>query len=74
MTCGSRERDAYGVSVNKPEGRRPLRRIRHRLEDNIKMDLKEVRWIMDWISLAQKGKVVGYCEHDSGPSCSIHCM
>jgi hypothetical protein len=29
--------------VGKPEGRRPLGRSRHRWEDNIKMDLQEVR-------------------------------
>jgi hypothetical protein len=34
--------DAYRVSVGKPEGRRPLGRPRHRREDNIKMDLREV--------------------------------
>jgi hypothetical protein len=32
-------RDAYRVLVGKPEGRIPLRRPRHRCEDNIKMDL-----------------------------------
>jgi hypothetical protein len=30
--------------VGKGEGRRPLRRSRRRLEDNIKMDLREVKW------------------------------
>jgi hypothetical protein len=38
----------------KPEGKRPMRRLRCRWEDNIKMDLQEVRcWGMDWIGLAQ---------------------
>jgi hypothetical protein len=32
----------YRVLVGKPEGMRPLRRTRHRWEDNIKMDLQEV--------------------------------
>jgi len=42
--------------VRKPEGRRPLRRPRHRWEDNIKMDLEEVECGgMDWIELAQVG-------------------
>ena len=31
------------VLVGKSEGRRPLGRPRHRWEDNIKMDLQEVR-------------------------------
>jgi hypothetical protein len=39
--------------VWKPEGRKPLGRPRRRWEDNIKMDLQEVGWGMDWILLAQ---------------------
>ena len=35
-------RNTYGVLVGKPEGKRPLGRPRRRLEDNIKMELKEV--------------------------------
>jgi hypothetical protein len=39
--------------VGKPEGKRPLRRLRHRWEDNIKMDLKETGLeAVDWIHLA----------------------
>ena len=30
------------VLVEKPEGRRPLKKPRHRWEDNIKMDLRDV--------------------------------
>ena len=30
--------------MGKPEGRRPLGRPRHRWEDNIKIDLREVGW------------------------------
>jgi hypothetical protein len=37
-------RGAYRALVGKPEGRRPLGRSRHRWEDNIKMDLREVGW------------------------------
>jgi hypothetical protein len=40
--------------VGKPEGKRPLGRSRHRWEDNIRMDLREIGWSgMDWIDLAQ---------------------
>ena len=47
-------RGLYRVLVGKPEGKRPLGRPRHRWEDNIKMDLQEVRCGgMDWIELAQ---------------------
>jgi len=35
-------RGAYGVLVGKPEEKRPLWRLGHRWEDNIKMDLQEV--------------------------------
>jgi hypothetical protein len=36
-------RDVYRVLVGRPEGKRPLGRPRHRWEDNIKMDLKEIK-------------------------------
>jgi hypothetical protein len=46
--------NACMIFVGKPEGKRLLGRIRRRWEDNIKMDLREVRWgDMDWIHLAQ---------------------
>ena len=35
-------RGVYRVLVGVPEGKRPLGRPRHRLEDNIKMNLQEV--------------------------------
>ena len=44
----------YRVLVEKPEGKKPLGRPRHRWEDNIKMDLQEVGCGgMDWIEVAQ---------------------
>jgi hypothetical protein len=47
-------RNAYRILVGKPEGERPLGRLRSRWMDNIKMDLREVGWdCMDWIDLAQ---------------------
>jgi hypothetical protein len=46
-------RGVYRVLVGKPEGKRPLGRLRRRWEDNIKMDLQEVGCGgMDWIELA----------------------
>ena len=40
--------------VGKPEGKRSLERPRRRREDNIKMDLQEVRGGRgDWMELAQ---------------------
>jgi hypothetical protein len=40
------ERKVYRVLVGKPEGKRPLRRPRHRWGDLIRMDLKETGWIV----------------------------
>jgi hypothetical protein len=38
----------------KPEGKRPLGRLRRRWEDVIRMDLMEIDWgSVDWIQLAQ---------------------
>ena len=40
--------------MGKPEGMRPLGRLRPRWEDNIKMNLQEVGCVgMDWIEVAQ---------------------
>jgi hypothetical protein len=47
------KRGAYGILVGRPEGRRPLGKPRCRWDDNIKMELQEVGWSMDWIELAQ---------------------
>jgi hypothetical protein len=48
------KRNAYRILVGKPEGKRPLGRLRRRWEDNIKMDVRQMEWGgMDWIDLAQ---------------------
>jgi hypothetical protein len=48
------KRNAHRILVGKLEGRRLLGRPRHRWEDNIKMDVREIGWGgMDWIYLAQ---------------------
>jgi hypothetical protein len=47
-------RNAYKMLVGKPEGKRSLGRRRHRWENNIRVDLKEIGWEgVDWIHLAQ---------------------
>jgi hypothetical protein len=38
------KKNAYRILVAKPEGKRQLGRPRRRWVDNIKMDLREVRW------------------------------
>jgi hypothetical protein len=47
-------RDAYNILIGRPEGRRPLGRPRHRWEDNIKIDIREIVFgDVDWIHLAR---------------------
>jgi len=40
--CMGERRGMYRVLVGKPEGKRPLWRPRHRWEENIKLNLKDV--------------------------------
>jgi hypothetical protein len=48
------KRNEYRILVGKPEGKRPLGRPRCRWVDNIKMDLREIKWDgVDWIDVAQ---------------------
>jgi hypothetical protein len=47
------KRNAYGIWVGKPEGRRPLGRPRRRLVESIKMDLKRGLGGVDWIDMAR---------------------
>jgi hypothetical protein len=50
----SEKRNAYRILMGKPEGKRPLGRPRRRWVDNIKMDVREIRWDgMNWIDLAR---------------------
>jgi hypothetical protein len=43
----------YRVLMEKLEGRRPLRRPRHRWDDDTKINLRELGWEgMEWINLA----------------------
>jgi hypothetical protein len=37
-------RNAYKSLIGKPEGKRPFRRPKRRLEDNIGIDLRELLW------------------------------
>jgi hypothetical protein len=48
------ERGVYRVLVGRPKGKRPLGRPRRRWEDNIKLDLGEIRIDgANWIRMAQ---------------------
>jgi hypothetical protein len=44
VACMGGRRGVYRVLVGKPEGNRPVERTRLRWEDNIKTDIKEMRW------------------------------
>jgi hypothetical protein len=47
-------RNAYRILVGKPEGKRPLGRLRRRWVDTVEINLREIGWDgMDWIELAQ---------------------
>ena len=48
-------RGVHRILVGKPEGRRPMGKLRCSWEDNIKMDLREVGGCGDWMELAQDG-------------------
>jgi hypothetical protein len=67
------ERGMYKVLVRKSEGKRTLGRPRRRWEDNIRMDLQEVKCGgMDWIGLAEdRDSFAANCECDDEPSGSI---
>jgi hypothetical protein len=48
------KRNTYKILMGKLQGKRSLRRPRHRWMDNIKTDLREIGWGgMDWIYLHQ---------------------
>jgi hypothetical protein len=44
IACMGKRKGADRVLVGKPEGKRLLAIPRHRLKDNIKMDLEKVGW------------------------------
>jgi hypothetical protein len=61
-------RNAYKISVKKPEGKRPLERLTwHRWENNIKIYLKVIGCELDSCGTG-KGKAVGPYEHGNEPS------
>ena len=65
--------------MGKLEGKRRLGRLKHKWEDNIKMDLQEVELgggDMDWIDVAEnrhRRQAKGSCEYGNEPSGSIKC-
>jgi hypothetical protein len=53
------KRNVYRLLVEKPEGKRPLGRPRHRWVDNIKIDLEEIGWVvfpgLVWLRMRTSG-------------------
>jgi hypothetical protein len=48
------DRKLYKVLVGKPEGNKHLTRPRHRSEDGIRMDLREIGWEdVGWVQLTE---------------------
>jgi hypothetical protein len=47
------KRNAYRILVGKPEGKRPQGRPRRRWDNNIKIDLRKIRW--NWYGLDRSG-------------------
>ena len=54
------KRDVYRLLVEKPAGKRQIGRLGHRLEDNIKMDLKAIGGIL-WTGFKGLGIGTGGC-------------
>jgi hypothetical protein len=47
-------RNAYNILVGKPERKRPFGRPRRRWENNIRVNVREIRWeVVDWFHMAQ---------------------
>jgi hypothetical protein len=58
------------ILIGKPSGKRTFERLRRRCEDNIRMNLREIRWAyLDWIYLAQDR--TGPCECGNESSVSV---
>jgi hypothetical protein len=54
VACMGEMRNGYKILVEKHEGKRLLRRPRHRWDNNLKMDIREIGLEdVDWILLAQ---------------------
>jgi hypothetical protein len=52
----------YKIVVGKAEGKRPLRRPKHRWEDGITMDLREIGWGIwsgfSWLRIGTSGRLL----------------
>jgi hypothetical protein len=54
VECMREERKVYKLLMGKFKGKNPLKRPRHRWENRIKMDLRDINWEdVEWIHLDQ---------------------
>jgi hypothetical protein len=69
------KKNAFKILVGEPEGKRPPGRLKRRLVDNIKMNLRDIGWDgTDSIDLAQDtDKCRGSFEHSNELSDSEKC-
>jgi hypothetical protein len=53
------ERKVYRALVRKLKGKRPIGRLRHRWEDGIRMDLREIDWGgTEWLRIGADGSLL----------------
>jgi hypothetical protein len=64
VTHVEEERKVYKVLVGKPKGKRPLGRPRHKWEDGIRLDLREIGW----------GEGCGWLLTGSGKGLAVSCF
>jgi hypothetical protein len=54
--CSMPGSNVCNILIGKPEGKKSFGRPRHRWEDNITIDLREIGWEgADWMNMAQDG-------------------
>jgi hypothetical protein len=54
VACKEYMINSYNILVGKPEGKRPFGRSRLGMEDNIRMNLRELRWEdVDWVHFSK---------------------
>jgi hypothetical protein len=58
VACMGEGRGVYWVLVGRPEGKRPQGRPRHRSEDNIMLDLREMGIDGAWLRIGSSGRLL----------------
>jgi len=59
LSVSNYERDRRGMCRAKLKGKRPIGRLRHRWEDGIRMDLREIDWGgTEWLRIGADGSLL----------------